>query len=293
MKIDIDKNSGFCFGVVFAVQRAEKELKTDSMLYCLGDIVHNSVEVNRLNNLGLKTISHTEYKNLKNTKVLIRAHGEPPETYIIAKENNIELVDATCPVVLNLQKRVKNGTAKSEQETGQIIIYGKKNHAEVIGLLGQTNKKGIVITTFRDLEKIDFSKPIRIYSQTTMSLRGYAEITTEIKKRMKAVGNMSDLNFYQNNTICKQVSGRDVTLKKFSREHDVVIFVSGKKSSNGKVLYQVCKEENSRSYFISDIDELKTKMFKDVETVGICGATSTPMWLMEKVEDAINELKTS
>ncbi|MEA2041483.1 MAG: 4-hydroxy-3-methylbut-2-enyl diphosphate reductase [Bacteroidota bacterium] len=288
MKITIDKNSGFCFGVVYAVEHAEKELKKNEPLYCLGDIVHNSLEVQRLENMGMITVSHKEYKELKDVKVLIRAHGEPPETYEIAKRNNIKLVDASCPVVLRLQNKVKRGTEASEEEDGQLVIYGKKNHAEVIGLLGQTAGKGIVITTEDDLEKIDFTRPIKVYSQTTMSTSGYASITSEIKRRMEDAGNDSQLAFQRNNTICRQVSGRDKVLKAFAANNDVIIFVSGKKSSNGKVLYDVCKAENKQTNFISNLDQLTPDMVQGAETVGICGATSTPMWLMEKVRDKLD-----
>ena len=290
MKITIDNNSGFCFGVVYAVERAEQELKNSDSLYCLGDIVHNSKEVERLSKLGLKSITHEEFKQLKNTKVLIRAHGEPPETYRIAAENNIRLIDASCPVVLRLQKTIKHGNDNAEPENGQSVIYGKKKHAEVIGLLGQTKGKGIVISNFDDLDKIDYTRPVHLYSQTTMSLEGYAKISGEIQKRMKAAGNESNIQFSQNDTICRQVSGRDKHLRKFAAENDVIIFVSGKKSSNGKALYGVCKAENDRSYFISEPDSLKSEIFKKADTVGICGATSTPLWLMEQVKEEIESI---
>jgi 4-hydroxy-3-methylbut-2-en-1-yl diphosphate reductase len=290
MKITIDNNSGFCFGVVYAVERAEQELKNSDSLYCLGDIVHNSKEVERLSKLGLKSITHEEFKQLKNTKVLIRAHGEPPETYRIAAENNIRLIDASCPVVLRLQKTIKHGNDNAESENGQSVIYGKKKHAEVIGLLGQTKGKGMVISNFDDLDKIDYTRPVHLYSQTTMSLEGYAKISGEMQKRMKAAGNENKIQFSQNDTICRQVSGRDKHLRKFAAENDVIIFVSGKKSSNGKALYGVCKAENDRSYFISDPDSLKSEMFKKADTVGICGATSTPLWLMEQVKEEIESI---
>jgi 4-hydroxy-3-methylbut-2-enyl diphosphate reductase len=290
MKITIDKNSGFCFGVVYAVERAEQELEHSDTLFCLGDIVHNSKEVERLSKLGLKTINREEFKQLTNTKVLIRAHGEPPETYRIAAENNIRLIDASCPVVLRLQKKIKLGNDNAESERGQTVIYGKKNHAEVIGLLGQTKGKGIVITGFDDLDKIDYTRPIHLYSQTTMSLEGYAKISAEIQKRMEAAGNKTEIQFSKNDTICRQVSGRDKHLRKFAAENDCIIFVSGTKSSNGKALYGVCKAENDRSYFISDPDDLQKEMIKHADTVGICGATSTPLWLMEKVKKKIESI---
>lgn len=290
MKIEIDSNSGFCFGVVYAIQKAEYELKKSDKLFCLGDIVHNNVEVNRLQDKGLVTIDYKEFKKLKNCKVLIRAHGEPPETYKIALENNIELIDASCPVVLKLQNKIKTGYDKINEQNGQLIIYGKQGHAEVIGLLGQTDKKGIVISDFNDLDKIDYSKPINIFSQTTKSRTGYAQIVEEIKRRMQETQGNSDVIFISNNTICSQVSHRDVQLQLFAEDHDVIIFVSGKKSSNGKVLYEVCKDKNSRTYFVSDFGELKKEWFENAESIGICGATSTPGWLMERIKDEIIRL---
>ncbi len=290
MKITIDKNSGFCFGVVHAVERAEQVLKSMDKLYCLGDIVHNSKEVERLSNLGLETISRDFYKKLKNTTVLIRAHGEPPETYQIAKENNIKLIDASCPVVLRLQKKIKQGTDNAKLQNGQLVIYGKKNHAEVIGLLGQTRGKGIVISDKTDLCKIDYAYPVSIYSQTTMPLGNYAEIISEIRTRMVAAGVNPDENLTVNNTICGQVSGRDRKIREFASANDIIIFVSGKKSSNGKALYQVCKSVNERSYFISDMNDFDENMLKNVNSIGICGATSTPRWLMEEVKNSIENI---
>ncbi len=294
MDITIDKKSGFCFGVVYAIEHAERELKTHKNLYCLGDIVHNSAEVKRLEKLGLITINHDEFKQLKNARVLIRAHGEPPETYRIAKENNITLIDASCPVVLNLQKKIKKAfhTKNSDnQEDNQIVIYGKHGHAEVVGLLGQTNNKGIVISDESDLDLIDYSKPVTIFSQTTKSKDGYKAVTEEIRKRIIKEQGEDKLNFKAHNTICGQVSSRDKELKAFAQEKDVIIFVSGKKSSNGKVLYNVCKKYNERSYFISDIDELQPEWCSKTDSIGICGATSTPSWLMEKVKNQIEKHK--
>ncbi len=289
MEIEIDSNSGFCFGVVYAIQKAENELAKSGKLFCLGDIVHNSVEVKRLQDIGLTTIDKEEFKNKKNTKVLIRAHGEPPETYKIALENNIELIDASCPVVLKLQNKIKTGFDSISEAEGQLIIYGKKGHAEVIGLLGQTKKQGIVVSEFSDLDKIDYTKPINIFSQTTKSRKGYDEIVEEIKKRMHEAQGSADINFISNNTICSQVSHRDIHLRKFADKHDVIVFVSGKKSSNGKALYQVCKNKNENSYFVSDSNELVKGWFNNVKSVGICGATSTPGWLMSKIKkDIIN-----
>jgi 4-hydroxy-3-methylbut-2-en-1-yl diphosphate reductase len=289
MKITIDTYSGFCFGVVYAIEMAESILKNEGSLYCLGDIVHNNKEVERLNALGLKIIDHNDLHALKDCKVLIRAHGEPPSTYELALTNNIQLLDASCPVVLKLQHQIKGGYEEIKQIDGQVIIFGKQGHAEVVGLLGQTNNNAIVVASFEDLEKIDFNKSIYIYSQTTKSPKAYQEITLEIEKRVKMSTN-TNIKYIVNDTLCRQVSGREPQLKQFSTLNDVVIFVSGKKSSNGKMLYQSCKNENQNSYFISDIDELKADWFLGVNSVGICGATSTPRWLMESVQKAIEKI---
>ena len=291
MIVNIDPNSGFCFGVVNAIKRAENELSKTEKLYCLGDIVHNSAEVVRLQKKGLTMINYEEFKKMKNCRVLIRAHGEPPETYKIASKNNIELIDASCPVVLKLQKKIKKGFEEISKIHGQLLIYGKKGHAEVVGLLGQTNGKGIVISDLNDLDKLDFSKPINIFSQTTQSLKKYSEITKEIKKRMHDVQNSDEIEFISNNSICGQVTGRDKQLSEFSKNNDIIIFVSGKKSSNGKVLYQICKTKNKNTYFVSDVNELKKKWLKNVNTMGICGATSTPFWLMEKIKNEIKSME--
>ncbi len=289
MKITIDTYSGFCFGVVYAIEMAESILKNEGSLYCLGDIVHNNKEVERLNALGLKIIDHNDLHDLKDCKVLIRAHGEPPSTYELALKNNIQLLDASCPVVLKLQHQIKGGYEEIKQIDGQVIIFGKQGHAEVVGLLGQTNNSAIVVASFEDLEKIDFNKSIYIYSQTTKSPKAYQDITLEIEKRIKMSTN-TNIKYIVNDTLCRQVSGREPQLKQFSTLNDVVIFVSGKKSSNGKMLYQSCKNENQNSYFISDIDELKADWFLGVNSVGICGATSTPRWLMESVQKAIEKI---
>ena len=289
MKITIDTYSGFCFGVVYAIEMAESILKNEGSLYCLGDIVHNNKEVERLNALGLKIIDHNDLHDLKDCKVLIRAHGEPPSTYELALKNNIQLLDASCPVVLKLQHQIKGGYEEIKQIDGQVIIFGKQGHAEVVGLLGQTNNSAIVVASFEDLEKIDFNKSIYIYSQTTKSPKAYQDITLEIEKRVKMSTN-TNIKYIVNDTLCRQVSGREPQLKQFSTLNDVVIFVSGKKSSNGKMLYQSCKNENQNSYFISDIDELKADWFLGVNSVGICGATSTPRWLMESVQKAIEKI---
>ncbi len=287
MKIEIDSNSGFCFGVVKAIEIAEKELEHEKTLYCLGDIVHNDAEVKRLENKGLVTINHDEFKLLKNVKVLLRAHGEPPATYETAKRNNIELIDASCPIVLNLQKKIDKAYHNFEEIEGQIVIFGKEGHAEVIGLLGHTDNKGIVVSDINDLKKIDFSKPISIFSQTTKSQTSYHEIINEIKNRLKSNQENGAIQFIANDSTCRAVSNRDVYLKEFAKKHNIIIFVSGKKSSNGKVLYQVCKNENERTYFVSEPEELQNEWFKPNDSVGICGATSTPEWLMEKIRDQI------
>lgn len=287
MKVEIDPNSGFCFGVVYAIKKAEEELQNHGQLYCLGDIVHNNLEVERLKSQGLITIDHEEFKQLKDCSVLIRAHGEPPETYEIAKKNNITLLDATCPVVLRLQHRIKLGNEEMKPVHGQIVIYGKEGHAEVNGLVGQTKGKAIVVGTINEIDKIDFTKPVTIFSQTTRNNEGYVEVINEIKRRMQQHG---DVLFKSHDTICRQVSSRRVELRKFSKEHDVIIFVSGKKSSNGKVLYNVCLNENPRTYFVSELTELDKNWFKSNENVGICGATSTPRWLMEKIAEEIRTI---
>ncbi len=278
MKVEIDENSGFCFGVVYAIEMAEDYLNEQGSLYCLGDIVHNDKEVQRLEEKGLKIIDHAELQDLRDTTVLIRAHGEPPETYRLALENNIELIDASCPVVLKLQNRVRNAYA----EDAQIVIYGKIGHAEVNGLIGQTQQEAIIVTQEEDLNKIDYSRPISLFSQTTKSTEGFYKIKALIEEKSNS--------FKANDTICRQVSNRDPQLRIFSTQYDVIIFVSGKKSSNGKVLYEVCRSVNPNSYFISDEAELEVRWFEGASSVGICGATSTPMWLMEKVSLAIHSL---
>lgn len=290
MKVEIDENSGYCFGVEFAIQMAEDEMAEGQELYCLGDIVHNSMEVERLYNKGLRTITREELKNLKNCKVLIRAHGEPPETYQIAIENNIELVDASCPVVLKLQNRVKNAYDLTKHKDGQLVIYGKPGHAEVIGLTGQTSNEAIIITGTDDLEKIDFSRPITLYSQTTKSTKGFYSIKEEIEKRIEKEGLLSvEEDFNANDSICRQVSNREPHMVKFSQKHDVIIFVAGRKSSNGKALYNVCLSNNSRSYFVENEKEIDLSWIESGDSVGICGATSTPTWLMEQVADYLRK----
>ena len=290
IKITVDPKSGFCFGVVYAIEMAENILKKENSLFCLGDIVHNNREVDRLNKLGLEIIDHDRLKTLRDCKVLIRAHGEPPSTYDIALKNNIELLDASCPVVLKLQHQIKEGYENIKSIDGQVIIYGKEGHAEVTGLVGQTNGEAIIVTTKEDLNKIDFNKPIYIYSQTTKSPKAFQEIVNEIKKHLESLGKKNDLKFVVHDTLCRQVSGREPQLKVFSSENDVIVFVSGTKSSNGKMLFLSCKEQNKNSYFISDTSEIDPNWFKNISSVGICGATSTPRWLMDEVSTYINDI---
>lgn len=282
--IEIDEASGFCFGVVTAIKKAEEELGESGKLYCLGDIVHNSDEVQRLSDKGMITITHEDLSKLKNVKVLLRAHGEPPSTYQIAKDNNIEIIDATCPVVLQLQKRIKN-KASDPESSAQIVIYGKHGHAEVNGLVGQTDGKAIVVQTIDELDKIDFNRDIEFYSQTTKSLEGFNEMIREINKRKAP-----HTSFHSYDTICRQVSNRVAHLREFAARHDLVLFVSGKKSSNGKVLFEECKEVNPVTYLISNADEIDPKWLKDVNSIGVCGATSTPRWLMEEVSQRVKDL---
>ncbi len=275
LKVTIDKDSGFCFGVVYAIDMAEEILEEDGYLYCLGDIVHNDEEVERLKLLGLRIINHEDLKNLKNEKVLIRAHGEAPETYRTALQNNIILIDASCPVVLKLQNRIKN----SYDDKEKILIFGKHGHAEVIGLQGQTNNEAIVFQDIAELDNVDLPQQITLYSQTTKSTDKFYAIKDELLSR--------GYELKANDTICRQVSNRYQDLEKFVQNFDKVIFVSGKKSSNGKVLFEVCKKYNAETYFISQEDELRDIQFNPDEKIGICGATSTPMWLMEKVKSAL------
>jgi 4-hydroxy-3-methylbut-2-enyl diphosphate reductase len=289
MNVTIDQNSGYCFGVEFAIQMAEDELEEVTELYCLGDIVHNSMEVQRLYNKGLRIIDRDQLKELRDCKVLIRAHGEPPETYQTALQNNLELIDASCPVVLKLQNRVKHAYDSNKAMNGQIVLYGQQGHAEVIGLAGQTGNEAIVITTEADLDQLDYSRPITLFSQTTKSTKGFYHMKELIEQRVAAAqaSGVPVESLDANDSICRQVSNREPQLEKFAQLHDVVIFVSGKKSSNGKALYAVCQRVNPQSYFVENAQELNMDWFKDANSVGICGATSTPMWLMQEVKDAI------
>ncbi len=288
MKVEIDAKSGFCFGVVNAIKKAEEELSKGGVLYCLGDIVHNNLEVDRLEKLGMITINHDEFRELKNARVLLRAHGEPPSTYEIAKENNIEIIDASCPVVLRLQKRIHDKYEQEKNDDTQIVIYGKKGHAEVKGLLGQTDSNAIVIEGEADFDLLDFSKNICLFSQTTKPLDGFGHIIEQIKKKMEG-----DAQFEYFDTICRQVSNRIPNIKEFVLKHDIIFFVAGEKSSNGQVLYQECKKYNPKSYFISSVSELDLSLIDKDSSIGVCGATSTPKWQMEQVEAKINEIRGS
>lgn len=291
MVITIDDNSGFCFGVTTAIETAERELK-NGPLFCLGDIVHNGQEVERLDNLGLETIDYDDLRTLHNVRVLLRAHGEPPSTYHIAKRNNIEIIDASCPVVLHLQKRIRDTyQALHGKNTGaQIVIFGKKGHAEVIGLEGQTNNTAIVIERINDIERLDFTRPIYLFSQTTKSVEEFEAIVDKINEQRAINTEQSPVTFEYHNTICKNVANRVKKLQDFARGNDVVIFVGGKKSSNAKVLFTNCLEVNNCTVFVSSTDDITPEILHQchqAERVGICGATSTPKWLMEHVKQYI------
>ena len=282
MKVTIDEKSGFCFGVVNAIDMAELTLQKEDKLYCLGDIVHNGMEVNRLESLGLVTINREQFLKLKNCKVLLRAHGEPPSTYEHAQKNNIELIDATCPVVLKLQQRVKKAHDEMQEKNGQIIIFGKAGHAEVIGLNGQTNNTGIIVEQEEDLKKIEKEKPAYFFSQTTKSIDKFHALAEKIQAQ-------STKEIFVKDTICRQVANRVPRLKKFAKEFDAVVFVGGKKSSNARFLFEVCKANNSDSFFVSNKDEINPKWFVGKSSVGICGATSTPQWLMEEIAGIVGK----
>lgn len=286
MQIEIDNGSGFCFGVTTAIKKAEEELAKGGKLYCLGDIVHNGMEVERLHEAGLITIDHEQMEELQGVKVLLRAHGEPPETYALAERNNIEIIDATCPVVLQLQRRIKKQYVNNPE--AQIVIFGKNGHAEVLGLVGQTESHAIVVEKFEDVKQLketgqlDFSKDIYLYSQTTKSLDEFHRIIEYCQEHI-----VEGAVFKSFDTICRQVANRMPNIAAFASKHDVILFVSGRKSSNGKVLFKECKSVNANSHQIESADEIDMNWFKDVETVGICGATSTPKWLMEECRDKI------
>lgn len=280
--IEIDSSSGFCFGVTTAIQKAEEELAKGNTLYCLGDIVHNGKEVERLHARGLITINHEQLKQLHDVKVLLRAHGEPPETYETARRNNIEIIDATCPVVLQLQRRIKKQYDANPE--AQIVIFGKNGHAEVLGLVGQTHSKAIVMEKLEDVRLLDFGRDIYLYSQTTKSLDEFRRIIDYIQSHISP-----DATFRSFDTICRQVANRMPNIASFAARHDIIIFVSGRKSSNGKVLFNTCKSVNPNSYMIEGPGEIDSSWIEGVTSVGICGATSTPKWLMEQCRDSIIE----
>lgn len=286
INVEIDKHSGFCFGVTTAIRKAEEELQKGAPLYCLGDIVHNGMECDRLRELGLIAIDHEQFGKLHDVRVLLRAHGEPPETYETARRNNIELIDATCPVVLNIQKRIKREYTTPPAAPKQIIIYGQKGHAEVLGLVGQTEGSAVVIESIQEIGRIDFTRDIYLYSQTTKSLDEFRLIVETIKQRIAP-----EVTFQYYDTICRQVSNRLDNIRRFAESHDLIFFVCGKKSSNGKVLYHECLKANPNSFHIEGSHEIDFTLIKDGQSVGICGATSTPGWLMEECREAILELK--
>ncbi|MDR0414242.1 MAG: 4-hydroxy-3-methylbut-2-enyl diphosphate reductase [Prevotellaceae bacterium] len=282
MRVEVDEKSGFCFGVIRAIEKAEQLLDSGVELYSLGEIVHNSVEVNRLKSKGLKVINREQLALLRGVTVLIRAHGEPPLTYKLAARNGITLVDATCPVVLHLQSSISESYKKARETGAQLVIFGQRGHAEVNGLVGQAEGDAIVLESVDELRLLDFSRSVILYSQTTKSLEQFALLCSEIQKRLR-----QGLVFEAHDTVCRQVSHRKPHLRRFAEEHDVVIFVSGSNSSNGKELYQACSEANSRSHIVQDRDDLYASWFDGCSSVGVCGATSTPRWLMNKVAEAI------
>ena len=282
LNIEIDENSGFCFGVTTAISKAEEELAKDDTLYCLGDIVHNSIECERLKGLGLKTINHQQYGQLKDAKVLLRAHGEPPATYEIARKNNLQLIDATCPVVLKLQQRIKEKWHETAEENRQIVIYGQAGHAEVLGLVGQTQDEAIVIENIEQIDRIDPDKNTYIYSQTTKSREGYQQVVEAIKARVKKERICESYN-----TICGQVANRMSGIGEFARSYQLLFFVCGRKSSNGKILYNECRKMNPNTHLVENPGEIDFGLIGNFENIGICGATSTPKWLMEECREAI------
>jgi 4-hydroxy-3-methylbut-2-enyl diphosphate reductase len=283
IQIEIDNGSGFCFGVTTAIKKAEEELAQGETLYCLGDIVHNGMECERLRQMGLITINHDEMHELHHVKVLLRAHGEPPETYELARRNNIEIIDATCPVVLKLQKRIKE---QYEQGVGQIVIFGKKGHAEVLGLVGQTQSSAIVIENFDEVTKLDFSRDIYLYSQTTKSLDEFHRIIDYIQAHIAP-----SAKFQSFDTICRSVANRMPNISQFAAKHDLVLFVCGRKSSNGKVLYNECLRVNPNTHLVEGPEEIEPQWLEGINTVGICGATSTPKWLMEQCRDKLMSIE--
>ncbi len=294
IQIEIDEGSGFCFGVTTAIKKAEEELAQGRPLYCLGDIVHNGMECDRLREMGLITINHEEMRKLHDVKVLLRAHGEPPETYELARRNHIEIIDATCPVVLQLQKRIKTQyeisrseeCGVSSEKTPQIVIFGKRGHAEVLGLVGQTKSSAIIIESFEEVTKLDFTRDIYLYSQTTKSLDEFHRIIDYIQSHMAP-----SATFKSFDTICRSVANRMPNISQFATKHDLILFVCGRKSSNGKVLYNECLRVNPNTHLVEDPQEIQKEWLEGIQTVGICGATSTPRWLMEQCSEAIQQMQ--
>ena len=296
LQIEIDEGSGFCFGVTTAIKKAEEELAKGGSLYCLGDIVHNGMEVERLHEMGLVTITHDDLRRLHDVKVLLRAHGEPPETYELAKRNNIEIIDATCPVVLQLQRRIKRQYESScereerreeelqKADRAQVVIFGKNGHAEVLGLVGQTKGNAIVVENIDDVKLLDFQRDIYLYSQTTKSLDEFHRIIDYIQEHISPTATFKSFD-----TICRQVANRMPNIASFAARHDLVLFVSGRKSSNGRVLFNECRSVNPNSHQIESAAEIDMRWLEGVCTVGICGATSTPKWLMEECRDYLRE----
>jgi len=288
VNVEIDNGSGFCFGVTTAIKKAEEELAKGNTLYCLGDIVHNGQECERLKKMGLITINHEEFAQLRHVKVLLRAHGEPPATYELARKNQIEIIDATCPVVLRLQKRIKQEYDNTQNgRSKQIVIYGKNGHAEVLGLVGQTNGEAIVIENLGEANRLDFTKDIRLYSQTTKSVDEFWQIVEYIKAHIS-----SEASFEYFDTICRQVANRMPNIRDFATNHDLILFVCGRKSSNGKILYQECKQVNNNTYQIDQPNEIEAQWLENARSIGICGATSTPKWLMEECKKVILQEET-
>lgn len=285
MEVVIDREAGFCFGVVSAIEACERQLRQDGGLYCIGDIVHNSKEVERLKALGLRIIDKDELNLLGGCKVMIRAHGEPPSTYELAEKRGVEIIDATCPIVLKLQRDVRQGYERMKRVGGQVVIFGKQGHAEVVGLMGQTEDKAIVVSSEEDLEMIDFNRPVHLFSQTTKNKEDFARIVDLIRERMKAADNEEGL--LVTDSICRRVSSRSRTLLEFADKVCALLFVSGKQSSNGTYLYSLCRQHKKETYFISSKEDIDFSLLKDCDIVGISGATSTPMWLMEEIRDYV------
>jgi len=290
MKISIDPKAGFCSGVKRVISLAEGELQQSGHLFCLGQVVHNEQEENRLKNLGLEIIDHNDFRKLQNATVLIRAHGEPPETYETAAKNNIRLIDGTCPIVIKLQKKIRKSFLENQSAGGQIVIFGKKNHPEVLGLSGQTDNMAIIVEEENDLAKIDFTQPVSLFAQTTKSKEVFHEISGQIRQSIEKQASFETPEFCSTDSTCRQVTGRDENLRKFAHENDIVIFVGGKKSSNGHYLFEIVKSENSNAFYVDSPEKIEKSWFKDDQKVGLTGATSTPAWLLEEVASKIEKL---